>query len=187
MVDDAHGIGVLGENGGGTLEQFGATQNDVQILMGTLGKGLGTAGAFVAGSEELIEHLIQSARSYIFTTAMPTAAAAATLESLKLVKEEPERRQHLNTLVKYFRSSAAQLGIPLLESPTAIQAVVVGENAAAINLSESLWQKGFQVTAIRPPTVPKGTARLRITLSAAHTKIDMDKLLEALANELHAN
>lgn len=186
MIDDAHGIGVLGEQGGGTLKQFNASQDDVPILMGTLGKGLGTAGAFVSGSEALIEHLIQSARSYIFTTALPAAVAAATLESLKLVKEEPQRRGHLIEIVEYFRSSARQLNIPILDSPTPIQAVVVGENATAIKLSECLWEKGIQVTAIRPPTVPKGTARLRITFSAAHSKSDVDQLLEALAAAMPA-
>lgn len=180
MVDDAHGLGVLGENGRGTLEHFGLTSADAPILMGTLGKALGTFGAFVAGSEALIETLIQKARTYIYTTALPPAVTEATRAAVRIVQEEPERRVRLRALIERFRAGAAQLDIPLLDSQTAIQPLPVGAAARAVNLSDALRDKGFLVPAIRPPTVPQGTARLRITLSAAHSEQDADRLLEVL-------
>jgi 8-amino-7-oxononanoate synthase len=180
MVDDAHGIGVLGKQGRGTMEAASLTPNDIPILMGTLGKAFGVAGAFVAGSEDLIEHLIQTARSYIFTTAMPAAAAAATLASLEIVKQAEDRRRYLHGLVRYFRQQAGQLDLVLLESSTAIQGIVFGSNQAATQMSEQLFEAGFLVTAIRPPTVPEGTARLRLTLSASHDREQIDWLLEAV-------
>ncbi len=180
MVDDAHGIGVLGEHGAGTLEHLGLGTNDVPVLMATLGKGLGTAGAFVAGSEELIETLIQFARTYIYTTAIPPAVAAATLASVALLKEEPWRREHLRELIARFRQGAEQLGLTLMDSETAIQPLIIGEPKDALALSEALKQEGILIFAIRPPTVPAGTARLRITLSAAHTPEQVDQLLEML-------
>lgn len=180
MVDDAHGFGVLGEQGYGCLEHFALNHQQVPILMGTLGKALGTAGAFVAGSEELIEALIQFARPYIYTTAMPPAVAAATLASLQLVQQESWRRQHLQQLIRWFSQQALAEGLPLMPSSTPIQPLLVGEAERALALSESLWQKGMLVTAIRPPTVPAGSARLRITLSAAHSQADVEHLLDAL-------
>lgn len=187
MVDDAHGIGVLGEHGRGSVEHFDLTAEDVPILMGTLGKALGTAGAFVAGSEELIEYLIQGARSYIYTTAMPAAVAAATLVSLKKAEHENERREQLKSLIQHFRNGASQLGVELLESPTPIQGIVTGNSASAVALSNSLLEQGILVSAIRPPTVPEGTARLRVTLSAKHTITQVDQLLEALEKALKQN
>ncbi len=181
MVDDAHGIGVLGEGGRGSLSRFGLGQGDVPILMATLGKAFGVAGAFVAGDETLIEYLIQSARSYIYTTAMPPAIAAATLASLDIVRRADDRRQRLRENIAAFRAGVAALNLPLLDSETAIQGIVVGDNAAATRLSEALFDAGFLVTAIRPPTVPEGTARLRLTLSAAHTAEQIERLLDALA------
>jgi 8-amino-7-oxononanoate synthase len=180
MVDDAHGLGVLGAGRRGSLEHCGLGPRDVPILMGTLGKALGTAGAFVAGSAELIEFLIQSARTYIYTTAQPPAAAEATRASLRIVEREPERRAQLMDLVHRFRTGAAELGLSLMDSSTPIQPIVIGEATAAVALSESLLERGLLVPAIRPPTVPKDPARLRVTLSAAHSHAQVDRLLETL-------
>ena len=180
MVDDAHGLGVLGDTGAGLCEAQSQSQDQVQILMGTLGKGMGTAGAFVAGSKELIEYLTNFARPYIYTTAMPAAIAAATLASIEIVKHEPQRREHLQSLIQQFKTGAQQLGLNLMPSDTAIQPVLVGDAQIALNMSEQLRERGIMVTAIRPPTVPAGTARLRITLSASHTNEQVDQLLQAL-------
>jgi 8-amino-7-oxononanoate synthase len=180
MVDDAHGLGVLGAEGAGSLQHFGLSHKQVPILMATLGKGLGTAGAFIAGSEELIEGLIQLARSYIYTTAIPPAVAAATLTSLKIIKREPERRQQLATLINRFRAGASQLGLPLMPSQTAIQPLMIGAAENAMLISQSLAASGILVSAIRPPTVPAETARLRITLTASHTSAQVDQLLDVL-------
>ncbi len=180
MVDDAHGIGVLGKTGGGLLEQEGLGQEQVPILMGTLGKALGTAGAFVAGSHELIEYLIQTARTWIYTTAQPPAIAAATLTSLKLTQTEHWRREHLQALILQFRQGAEQLGLGLMPSHTPIQPILIGSSEQALALSQKLEAQGILVTAIRPPTVPANTARLRVTLSAAHSENDVARLLNAL-------
>jgi len=182
MVDDAHGLGVLGESGAGVLQKNRLTQQDVPILMGTLGKGFGTFGAFVAGSDVLIETLIQKARSYVFTTALPAAVAEATRTSLKLVIEESWRREKLRSLAKRFRLGAGQLGLSLMSSDSAIQPILIGESQRAVEISEALLSKGFLVTAIRPPTVPKGGARLRVTFSANHQPQHVDQLLDALDN-----
>ncbi len=180
MVDDAHGVGVLGETGAGLLETYGLTQQQVPILMATLGKGLGTAGAFVAGSEALIETLIQRARTYVFTTAMPPAIMAATRVSLKLCQQESWRREKLESLVSRFRQGAQQLGLNLMPSQTPIQPVVLGSNEAVVSAASFLKAKGFLVGAIRHPTVAKSSERLRITLSATHTESQVDSLLAAL-------
>ncbi|MFP4683088.1 MAG: 8-amino-7-oxononanoate synthase [Ectothiorhodospira sp.] len=180
MADDAHGLGVLGATGAGTLEHLGLGPDRVPILMGTLGKALGTAGAFVAGSEALIETLIQSARTYIYTTALPAAVAEATREALCILTDEPEHRARLHAHVRRFRAGAAQLGLALMPSDTPIQPVRVGESDRAVALSRALLEAGFLVPAIRPPTVPEGSARLRVTLSAAHTEAEVDRLLDAL-------
>lgn len=181
MVDDAHGLGCLGATGAGCLEHFGLNEEQVPILMGTLGKAFGSFGAFVAGSETLIESLIQFARPYIYTTALPPAVAAATRAALRLVREEGERREHLQNLVQRFRAGAQSLGLELWPSVSAIQPIIVGDDARALRLTEALRRRGFWISAIRPPTVPEGTARLRVTLSAAHTEAQVDGLLEALA------
>jgi 8-amino-7-oxononanoate synthase len=180
MVDDAHGLGVLGTDGGGTLGHFGLNPQKVTVLIGTLGKAFGSFGAFVAGSEDLIEYLIQRARPYIYTTALPPAVAHATLTSLRLAREEGWRRDHLRALIARFRRGAQQLGVNLMPSETPIQPVVVGDSQTAMALSAALRTRGIYVTAIRPPTVPAGTARLRITLSAAHSEAHVDQLLAAL-------
>lgn len=179
MVDDAHGLGVLGANGGGLLEAEGL-RDRVPVLVGTLGKAFGTGGAFVAGDEALIETLIQFARTYIYTTALPPAVAAATCQSLELARSESWRREHLQTLIARFRAGAEQRGYALLPSATPIQPLQVGDDGTALRISENLAEQGFLATAIRPPTVPEGTARLRITLSAAHQETDVDALLAAL-------
>lgn len=180
MVDDAHGFGCLGEHGGGIVEHFGLSVEQVPVLVGTLGKAFGTAGAFVAGSEELIETLIQFARPYIYTTSQPPAVACATLRSLQLLREERWRRERLAHLIAQFRAGVADLGLELMNSPTPIQPILVGSSQRALMLSAALRQQGILVTAIRPPTVPRGTARLRVTLSAAHTEADVSRLLDAL-------
>ena len=180
MIDDAHGFGVLGERGAGLLEQLGLNQQQVPILMATLGKAVGTAGAFVAGSEVLIETLIQRARPYIYTSASPPAIAAATLQSIDLIERETWRRDKLNESIAYFRSQASALDVELMPSQTAIQPLVIGDNHRALQLSAALFEQGIHVTAIRPPTVPVGSARLRVTLSAAHERGHIDQLVEAL-------
>ncbi|WP_028469709.1 8-amino-7-oxononanoate synthase [Neptunomonas japonica] len=180
MVDDAHGIGCLGGNGGGCAEYFELSQQQLPVLMGTLGKAFGTSGAFVAGSEELIETLIQHARTYIYTTSMPPAIAAATRASLKLVQADHWRREHLNELIKRFRDGCEQLGLNLMDSLTPIQPILIGDADKAMSISEALREKGVFVTAIRPPTVPSGSARLRVTLSASHSLEHVDRLLDAL-------
>ncbi len=181
MVDDAHGLGTLGAQGGGIVEHFGLGVDDVPVLIGTLGKACGTAGAFVAGSEALIEALVQFARPYIYTTSQPPALACATLKSLELLRRETWRREHLAALIRQFREGAQQLGLQLMDSPTPIQPIVIGDSAKALRLSRLLRERGLLVTAIRPPTVPAGSARLRVTLSAAHSEAQVQLLLNALA------
>ena len=181
MVDDAHGFGPLGATGGGIVEHYGLGIEEVPVLVGTLGKGFGTAGAFVAGSEELIETLIQFARPYIYTTSQPPAVACATLKSLQLLQTESWRREHLNRLIARFRSGAAEIGLRLMDSPTPIQPILVGDSERALRLSALLRERGLLVGAIRPPTVPAGSARLRVTLSAAHSAAQLEQLLDALA------
>ncbi|MCK4493145.1 MAG: 8-amino-7-oxononanoate synthase, partial [Methylococcales bacterium] len=180
MVDDAHGFGVLGTTGAGVIEQFSLTQTDVPILMGTFGKAFGTAGAFVAGSEDLIETLIQKARPYIYTTAMPAAIAKATSASLTIITNEPERREKLQRLIKQFQNGAKSIGLILMPSKTPIQPILMGDTKKALAISQKLLEQGFLVTAIRPPTVPKNKARLRVTFSANHSEKEVDDLLKAL-------
>jgi len=181
VVDDAHGFGVLGEHGRGTLAHFGL-ESDRIVYMGTLGKAAGVAGAFVAAHPALIETLVQSARSYIFTTAAPPFLAAALQASLKIIAGDHARRAHLFDLLDHFRGRMHALPWALRESRTPIQPLVVGANTAAVELAGALWDRGFWVPAIRPPTVPVGTARLRITLTAAHSRDDVDALVDALAD-----
>ena len=180
MVDDAHGFGWLGDSGAGVSDYFNLGQERLPILMGTLGKAIGVAGAFVAGSEALIESLIQYSRSYIYTTALPPACAVAAQQSLKIIAEEPQRRAHLQALIDYFQTNSAHLNYKFLASTSAIQALIVGDNARALLLSEQLRNRGILVSAIRPPTVAVGSARLRITLTAAHTFAQVDQLIQTL-------
>ena len=181
MVDDAHGFGVLGESGAGSAEYFSVDQNQLPILMCTLGKALGTFGAFVAGSEELIETLIQFSRTYIYTTALPPAVAAASLASLKIIREDTDRREKLKKVIKTFKAGVKNIGLNIAPSDTAIQPIVIGDSRVALQMSQALEEKGFLVSAIRPPTVPTKTARLRVTLSASHNDHQIEQLLLALA------
>jgi len=182
VVDDAHGLGVIGASGGGVIEHFGLANDAVPVLVGTLGKAFGSFGAFVAGSAALIEFLIQKARTYIYTTALPQPVAAATRAALALIRQESGRRERLASLVARFRSAAHAAGVPLGSSSTPIQPVLLGSPAAALAAQRQLAAAGYWVIAIRPPTVPAGSARLRITLSAEHTEAQVD----ALAAELGA-
>jgi len=180
MVDDAHGVGVLGQQGGGLVEEFNMSVEEVPVLVGTLGKSFGTFGAFVAGSEALIETLIQYSRSYIYTTALPPAIAAATIASLQIVREETWRRDKLGQLVARFRRGAKQIGLQLAESNTPIQPVLINNDEKVMQVGQQLRAAGFLVGAIRPPTVPVGTGRLRITFSANHSEEQVDQLVAAL-------
>ena len=182
MIDDAHGIGVLGNKGKGIVEHFGLDNNEVPIIVGTLGKAFGTAGAFVAGSEVLIETLIQKSRSYIFTTAMPSAVAAATRKSLSIVTEEVWRREKLQSLIAQFRTGASELGYELINSISPIQPLIIGSSEKALAFSEKLLEKNILISAIRPPTVAEGTARLRVTFCATHTEAHVEKLLSVLSD-----
>lgn len=180
MIDDAHGFGVLGKTGAGLCEEANLDVNQVPILMATLGKAAGVSGAFVASSEALIETLIQKARSYIFTTASPPAMAAAVMKSIDIIGAETWRRDKLQELVSYFRSKMSALNYELMPSDTPIQPLVMGDNQQALSISEALLKQGVLVTAIRPPTVPRGSARLRFTLSAEHEKQDIDELIRVM-------
>ena len=182
VVDDAHGLGVIGANGGGVLEHFGLGSDAVPVLVGTLGKAFGSFGAFVAGSAAVIELLIQRARTYRYTTALPEPVAAATRAALALIRQESGRRERLAALVTRFRAAGHAAGVPLGSSTTPIQPVLLGSPAAALAAQRQLAAAGYWVVAIRPPTVPAGSARLRITLSATHTEAQID----ALAGKLGA-
>ncbi|MGI9291622.1 MAG: aminotransferase class I/II-fold pyridoxal phosphate-dependent enzyme, partial [Gammaproteobacteria bacterium] len=175
-------LGVLGKHGCGWCTDQLADVPGNTVLMATLGKAFGTFGAFVAGSDELIETLIQQARTFIYTTATPPALAWATRTALRLVREGDNLREKLSELVGYFRSAAAELGLPLMPSETPIQPLLIGETGAAMELSRALREHGVLVTAIRPPTVARGAARLRITFSARHERAQLDRLLETLAS-----
>jgi 8-amino-7-oxononanoate synthase len=181
MVDDAHGFGCIGPGGRGSAGLYDLNTRQLPLLVGTLGKAFGTFGAFLASSSEVVETLIQYARTYIYTTALPPAVAAATCASLRIVREEDWRRAHLNSLIRYFREAAAALDLQLMDSVTPIQPVVVGDAGEALRWSQALREQGILVTAIRPPTVPAGTARLRITFTADHTPAELDRLLDGLA------
>jgi len=182
MVDDAHGLGVCGPDGAGSVAAAGLGQREVPVLMATLGKALGCAGAFVAGSAALVEGLLQLARPYIYTTAMPPAVAAATLVAVRLAQAESWRREKLAAHIARFRRGASELGLSLLPSASAIQPLMLGDADAALAAAAHLERHGLWVGAIRPPTVPAGQARLRITLSAAHEDAHVDRLLAALAS-----
>ena len=186
MVDDAHGLGVIGPAGRGSLEACALSPQDVPILMGTLGKAFGVYGAFVAGSQTLIDFLQQRARSYIYTTALPPALASATQAALLLVQQDHWRRQRLQAHIQRLRQGLKSLPWSLMPSDTPIQPLLVGEAEAALNLSKQLRQRGFYVPAVRPPTVPQGSARLRITLCALHEDQDVDALIAALQDCHHA-
>ena len=178
VVDDAHGFGVLGQ-GRGSLAHFGLASERI-IYMGTLGKAAGVAGAFVAAHPSVIESLLQTARSYIYTTAAPPLLAAALRVALAIIRDDAGRRAHLTRLIAQFRQGARDLPWRLLPSATAIQPLVVGDARTVLDVADALREHGFWVPAIRPPTIPEGTARLRVSLSAAHTTDDVVALLAAL-------
>ncbi len=195
VVDDAHGLGVVGADGRGTLELHGLGLAEVPVLMGTLGKAFGCFGAFVAGSVPLIEWLENRARTYVYTTASPPALAEAARAALAISIREAWRRERLGVLIARFRAGAAERGLPLMPShpsgcaetaTTPIQPLLVGGAEAAIAASAALRAEGLWVAAIRPPTVPEGAARLRVTLSAAHSEAQVDRLLDALERALVA-
>jgi 8-amino-7-oxononanoate synthase len=186
LIDDAHGLGVLGARGGGVLQQAGLGAAAVPLLVGTLGKAFGSFGAFVAGDRDVIELVMQRARSYLFTTALPPAVAAATRAALAIVREEGWRRERLAALIARFRAGAAARGIPLLQSATPIQPILVPGAARCVAASQALRQRGYWVSAIRHPTVPSGAERLRVTLSAGHDEAQVEGLLDALAEALAA-
>ncbi len=184
MVDDAHGLGVIGKDGAGSLAAAGVSQDDAPVLMATLGKALGVAGAFVAGSAALIDGLVQFARTHTYTTAMPPALAAAASVAVDLAREETWRREKLQQLIAQWRDGAARHGLNLLDSRTPIQPVLIGDSEDALRVSMQMENAGFYLPAIRPPTVPAGKARLRVTFSAAHEQADIDALLDALSRAL---
>ncbi|MEH6444064.1 MAG: 8-amino-7-oxononanoate synthase [Oceanospirillaceae bacterium] len=181
MIDDAHGLGCLGKSGAGCSELFDLNEQQLPVLMGTLGKAFGTAGAFIAGSDALIETLIQFSRTYIYTTSLPPAIAAATRASLKVIEQESWRREHLQALIEFFKEGCEQLGLKLLSSNTPIQPIMIGAADKALEVSHRLAELGVQVKAIRAPTVALNQARLRVTLSAAHSRENVSQLLAALA------
>lgn len=184
VVDDAHGLGVIGEHGRGSIVASGCRDIQVPVLIGTLGKAFGVFGAFVAGSKCLIEALMQVARTYIYTTAPPPAIAAAAHKAVKIAQQEPWRREHVASLAQRFRSGAEQLGLPVggpQQVITPIQPVITATAQTALAWSSELEKAGFRVSAIRPPTVPEGTSRLRVSFTAGHSEEDIDQLLEVLA------
>jgi len=180
LIDEAHSLGVTGKQGRGLVDPEKYGTDDVQIVAGTLGKAFGTQGGFIAGSDALIETLIQQARTYIYSTALPAAVAVATLASLRIAMDEEWRRERLRELIKKFRAGAAQIGLELTDSQTPIQPVLLGDEKSALAMSAALEARGLLISAIRPPTVPNGTSRLRITFTATHSDDDLDRLLAAL-------
>ena len=182
LVDDAHGFGVLGKKGGGALEHFGLGMESVPLMMATFGKALGAFGAFIAGEEEHIERLIQTGRTYIYTTALPPALAEAACCAVDLVERERWRADHLKALIDRFKRGVKQLGLPVANTMTPIQPFLIGDTRRATEISDLLFEKGIFIAAIRPPTVPKNTARLRISLTATHTEAQVDHLLSVLSD-----
>lgn len=178
-VDDAHGFGVLGAHGEGSLSHFNLKSPRI-IYMATLGKAAGVAGAFVAGEQVVIDYLIQTAKSYVYSTPAPPALSATLIESVNLIEQGDDLRAHLKHLIATLKQNLHLKKWRLMPSITAVQPLLVGSNHAAINLSEHLQKRGILVPAIRPPTVPVNTARLRISLSAAHSENDVLKLVEML-------
>ena len=180
-VDDAHGIGVRGPDGRGSVAAARLDVSQVPLQLATLGKALGCYGAVVCGDEALVRHIAETARPYIYTTALPPAQAAAALAAVKLARREQWRRDKLEESIAHFRAGAQKLGLPLLPSDTPIQPLVCGDDRSATAMSAALERAGFWVAAIRPPTVPEGSARLRITLGTGHDRLQIDALLHALA------
>lgn len=185
IVDDAHGVGVVGEQGQGCAEFYNLDQNQLPVLMGTFGKALGGFGAFVTGSQQLTDYLVQFARPYIYTTATPAILAAANLHNLRLIKNDTSLMQRLKQNITKFKLLAEQAGLNLLASDTAIQPIVIGDSDKLVELNRQLIEAGYLVGAIRPPTVPVKTDRLRITLSAQHTEKQIKGLIEQLNSSIN--
>ena len=185
-MDDAHGLGVFGREGAGRVAEAGLNSQRVPLLLATLGKSVGAAGAFVAGDEVVIEAILQSARSLIFSTAPPPALAAAARQGVAMARAGDDRRVHLLALIARFRAGARALGLPVNDSDSPIQPLILGDEARALAVSDALLARGFLVGAIRPPTVAPGSSRLRITLTAGHSESQVDALLDALADVLAA-
>lgn len=183
LVDDAHGFGVLGKTGAGSLEQHEIGVGNGVLMLGTLGKAAGSFGAFIAGDAVYIDSLLQQARSYIYTTALPPSIAAATRAAIQIFQTEPERREKLNSNINYFRQATESLHLQTLNSKTAIQPILFGDSETALQATKLLQKQGLWITAIRPPTVPAGTARIRITLSCEHRQSDLDQLINALNSD----
>jgi 8-amino-7-oxononanoate synthase len=183
VVDDAHGIGVLGERGRGSLEHFGIASPRI-VYMATLGKALGGYGAFVAGSPDAIEWILQRARTYIFSTALPPMMAVAASAALEILEHDRSLLDRLRARIAEFRAACAAAAVPVTPSETAIQPVIVGDAPRAVEVSSRLLERGFLVPAIRPPTVPRGTSRLRVSLAAGHERADVERLAGALAESL---
>ncbi|MGH7208042.1 MAG: 8-amino-7-oxononanoate synthase [Nitrospiraceae bacterium] len=178
VVDDAHGTGVMGLHGRGTLEHFGV-ESRIPFHMGTLGKALGTSGAYVAGPQSLIRYLVNTARSFIYTTAPPPGTAAASVAALELLQAEPERRARLWDNRNHFQTGLKALGFRLADSQSPIIPVLIGEPRQALTLAERLLELGVYAPAIRPPTVPKETSRIRTTVTSEHTREQLDAVLAA--------
>jgi 8-amino-7-oxononanoate synthase len=184
MIDDAHGVGVLGKSGLGSLQAAGLNADDVPILVVPCGKALGVQGALILSNHDVITHLVECARPYLFSTAPAPAMAAALSESLHLLQDEPEHHTALLANIALFTRLAAEAGLPVLPSPSAIQPLMAGSNTRALRLAERLREQGFWLSAIRPPTVPQGKSRLRITLTALHRAVHIERLVEALQSAL---
>ncbi|MFU8832238.1 MAG: 8-amino-7-oxononanoate synthase [Wenzhouxiangella sp.] len=180
-LDDAHGFGVLGDDGRGSLEAMGLSPDKIDVFVATFGKALGTSGAFIAGDRAMIEHLENTARPLIYSTALSPALVAATLKALELIRTESWRREKLHTTIDLFQGLASRAGLDVVDSRTPIQIMKVGDNHRALAWSEQLAEAGFLVSAIRPPTVPAGSARLRIALSTSHTAREIEGLIECLS------
>ena len=179
MIDDAHATGVLGESGKGTMEYFGIDNPNI-IQMGTLGKALGCFGAYIVGSRKLIDYLINKARSFIYTTSLPPSVCAASIAAIDIIEDEPQLRQNLWDRIKFFRKGLKEAGLNTMQSETQIIPILIGEADVAVRISKDLMDKGVFVQAIRPPTVPEGTSRLRITLMATHSWDDLKYALETI-------
>ena len=180
FIDDAHGLGVLGPQGRGSYAAAGLAPSGHRLMLGTLGKALGSFGAFIAGDRIYIEQLKQLARTYTYTTALPPAVAATSRAALEVIQSEPWRQEQLHQNIRYFRQGATDIGLQLMHSETPIQPLILGEEQSAIDASHLLESMGIWVSAIRPPTVPAGTSRLRITLTAEHKQEHIDQLLAGL-------
>ncbi|MDH3976189.1 MAG: 8-amino-7-oxononanoate synthase [Deltaproteobacteria bacterium] len=179
MVDEAHGTGVLGAKGRGSVEHSGVDSNDITVNMGTFGKALGSYGAYIAGARSMIDYIMNRSRSFIYSTALPPSTAAATLAAIDIVDQEPQRREKLHKNAAFMKKGLDSLGFETMDSETQIIPVLAGESSLACKMMDSLLEQGIFVLAIRPPTVPEGTARLRVTVTSQHTRADISRALDA--------